>query len=201
MKSRFTILMVVLAALVFQVFAQEGLPPPPPEGRGASGMEPQHGPGGEHGRKGAWTPGRGNEVLMIMTKLKKENPEEYERLETLRKTDIRAFVNEICKYKQIPSGNMKRMGQLDRECFELARAILECKDAAEKAKLEEQLRSKIKEAYDFMLQDYSERLQRMTKQLEALRENEEAILDERFKMLTDSAFIREKNKWREKEKK
>ena len=31
MKSRFTILMVVLAALVFQVFAQEGLPPPPPE--------------------------------------------------------------------------------------------------------------------------------------------------------------------------
>ncbi len=198
MKSRITILMAVLAALMFQVFAQEGLPPPPPpEGRGPNGMEHPRGPGGEHGRKGAWNPGRGNEVLMIMSKLKKDNPEEYERLENLRKTDIRAFVNEIRKYMPVPNGNMMRMGQLDRECFELARTISDCKDAAEKTKLEERLRSKIKEAYDFMLQDYSERLQRMTKQLEALKENEEAILEERFKMLTDTDFLREKNKWRE----
>ncbi len=191
MKSRFTILMTVLAALMFQVFAQEGFPPPPPpEGRGPNGME--------HARKGLWTPGRGNEVLMIMSKLKKEKPEEYERLENMRKTDLRAFVNEIRKYMPAPNGNMRRMGQLDRECFELSRSICECKDAAEKAKLEEQLRAKIKEAFDFMLQDYAERLQRMTKQLEALKENEEAILDERFKMLTDTEALREKHKWMEK---
>ncbi|MBQ9369108.1 MAG: hypothetical protein IJT83_15100 [Victivallales bacterium] len=190
MKSRFTILMTVLAALMFQVFAQEGFPPPPPpEGRGPNDME--------HARKGLWTPGRGNEVLMIMSKLKKEKPEEYERLENMRKTDIRAFVNEIRKYMPAPNGNMRRMGQLDRECFELSRSICECKDAAEKAKLEEQLRAKIKEAFDFMLQDYAERLQRMTKQLEALKENEEAILDERFKMLTDTEALREKHKWME----
>ena len=90
------------------------------------------------------------------------------------------------------------MGQLDRECFELARNIVDCKDNTEKAKLEEQLRAKIKEAYDFMLQDYSERLQRMTKQLETLKENEEAILAERFKMLTDTDLLRENGKWKEK---
>ncbi len=135
---------------------------------------------------------------MIMSKLKKENPQEYERLENLRKTDIRAFVNEIRKYMPAPNGNMRRMGQLDRECFELARSIQECKDPAEKTKLEEQLRAKIKEAFDFMLQDYDERLQRMTKQLESLKENEETILEERFKMLTDTDFLREKNKWHEK---
>ena len=49
MKSRITILMAVLAALMFQVFAQEGFPPPP-EGRGPNGMEHQRGPGGEYGR-------------------------------------------------------------------------------------------------------------------------------------------------------
>ena len=135
---------------------------------------------------------------MIMSKLKKENPAEYERLETLRKTDIRSFVNEIRKHMPAPSENMKRMGQLDRECFELARTISACKDADETAKLEKQLRDKIKEAFEFMLQDYADRLQRMTKQLEALRENEEAILDERFKMLTDTEFLREKSKWKEK---
>ena len=191
MKSRLTILMAVLAALVFQVFAQEGLPPPPPpEGRGPNGME--------HVRKGGWNPSRGNEVLMIMSKIKKENPAEYERLETLRKTDIRAFVNEIRKYMPAPSENMKKMGQLDRECFELARSIRDCKDAEEKAKLEKQLREKIREVFEIMLQDYADRLQRMTKQLEALRENEEAILEERFKMLTDTDLLREKNKWMEK---
>ena len=193
-------MMAVLASLLFQVCAQEGFPPPPPpEGQAPGGMEHQRGPGGEYGRKGgAWNPGRGNEVLMIMSKLKKEKPEEYERLESLRKTDIRAFVNEIRQYMPAPNGNMRRMGQLDRECFELARSIGECKDAAEKAKLEEQLRAKIKEAFDFMLQDYDERLQRMTKQLEALKLNEDAILEERFKMLIDTEFLREKNKWKEK---
>ena len=199
MKSKFTILTIVLATLLFQAYAQEGFPPPPPPGdKGPNGMEHQRGPGGEFGRKGAWNPGRGNEVLMIMSKLKKEKPDEYERLENLRKTDIRAFVSEIRKYMPAPNGNMRRMGQLDRECFELARSIGECKDAAEKVKLEEQLRAKIKEAFDFMLQDYDERLQRMAKQLESLKENEEAILEERFKMLTDTDFLREKNKWHEK---
>ena len=197
MKSRFVLAMAFFAVLVFQGVAQERMPPPP-EGRGPHGMEHQRGPGGEPGRKGPWNPGRGNEVLMIMSKLKKENPEEYERLENLRKTDIRAFVNEIRKHMPMPNGNMKRMGQLDRECFELARNIVDCKDNTEKAKLEEQLRAKIKEAYDFMLQDYSERLQRMTKQLETLKENEEAILAERFKMLTDTDLLRENGKWKEK---
>ena len=116
----------------------------------------------------------------------------------MRKTDIRAFVNEIRKYMPAPNGNMKKMGQLDRECFELARTIANCKEPAEKAKLEKQLRDKIKEAFDFMLQDYAERLQRMTQQLEALRENEEAILDERFKMLTDTDSLREKSRWKDK---
>ena len=200
MKSRITIMMAVLAAMVFQVFAQEGLPPPPPpEGQTPAGMEHQRGPGGEYGRKGGpWNPGRGNEVLMIMSKLKKENPEEYERLEALRKSDIRAFVNEIRKHMPAPNENMKKMGQLDRECFELARSIRDCKDAAEKARLEEQLRTKIKEAFEFMLEDYAERLQRMTKQLEALKENEAPILEERFKMLIDRDFPREKGKWKEK---
>ena len=199
MKRRLLFTLLVIAGMARCLSAQDGFPPPPPDKDKPVMDGPNHGgehkpggrkygsfwKGGEHGPgKSSYLFSRGNAMLVIMSKLKKENPEEYERLENLRKTDLHAFITEIRKHLPAPTGTMEKIDQIRHDCNELGDKIRKTQDAQEKAKLEDVLRTKIKEGFEYTLQDYTERLQRMTQQLEALKENEDYILEEHFKMYT-----------------
>ncbi|MBQ7650629.1 MAG: hypothetical protein IJS15_06695 [Victivallales bacterium] len=135
--------------------------------------------------------GRGNEIMVIMQELKKDNPEEYARLTELRKTDTQAFFTEIRKRLPKPKNNMRTMFRMETECRNLALTIAECTDAEVKAKLEKMLKDKLKESFDFMIADSTERIEKMRKQLDALKANEESILEERFKHFTSPNFMKE----------
>jgi len=86
---------------------------------------------------------------------------------------------------------MRAMFRMETECRNLALTIAGCTDPEVKAKLEKMLKDKLKESFDFMIADSTERIEKMRKQLEALKANEESILDERFKHFTSPDFMKE----------
>lgn len=175
-KSLFHILLS-LSALVsaLSLSAQEAPPPPGP------GPRPMMSPFEN------W--GRGNDIIVVMEELKKNDPETYTKLAELRKSDLTAFMAEIKKHLPKDKYPMRKMFKLETECRSLALTIADCKDEAVKEKLQEMLRDKIKESFDFMISDSTERIEKMRKQLEALKANEESFLEERYKQFTSPEFI------------
>lgn len=179
----YTILAVCSLIVSCGVFAQE--PPPRPENDGKR----QFGPRPPADSFANW--GRGNDIMIIMQDLKKNNPDEYARLSELRKTDLQAFFAEIKKRLPKPKNSMRTMFRLETECRNLALTIAGCTDEEVKAKLEKMLKDKLKESFDFMIADSTERIEKMRKQLDALKANEESILEERFKHFTSPDFMKE----------
>ena len=188
MKKHTIYTLIAICSLVASAvsFAQDA--PPPPRMDDAGGRRP-YGPRPPADSFANW--GRGNEILIIMQDLKKNKPEEYTRLTELRKTDTQAFFTEIKKYLPKPKNNMQTMFRMENECRNLAIAIAGCSDEEVKAKLEKILKDKIKESFDFMIADSTERIEKMRKQLDALKANEDAILEERFKHFTSPEFKKE----------
>lgn len=172
-------MLVMLVLVALPAFAQpangvrKGAPGPVKEGafpRGRKGM-------------GEW--GRGKEIVVAMGKLKKENFEEFKRLDDLRKNDLEKFLVEIKKYLPKRTNDFRKMAQMERACRELAHKIANTEDKDEKAKLEALLKAKLKECFDVMISDATERIARMSQQLKEMKDNEEYILSERFADLTD----------------
>ena len=176
-------LLAICTLIASGVFAHE-----PPPNSDNSGKRP-FGPRPPADSFANW--GRGNEIMVIMQDLKKNNPEEYDRLTELRKTDTQAFFTEIKKRLPKPKNNMRTMFRMETECRNLALAIAGCKDEEVKTKLEKMLKEKLKESFDFMIADSTERIEKMRKQLEALKANEDSILNERFKHFTSPDFMKE----------
>ena len=176
MKRMFTCFWALGLCLVFSqfAFAQPKEAMPRPDGKTGNFRLPPR-------KFGDW--GRGEDIIIAMGKLKKENPEEFKRLDEMRKTDIEGFIREIKKYLPAPKNNHKKIFSLDAECRELARKIKESKDDAEKAVITATLKAKIKESFDIMISDATQRLEKLRKNIESLKENEEYVLSERLDAL------------------
>lgn len=138
--------------------------------------------GGEHHKPMRWGGGPSPDIFVFMNKLKKENPEEYTRLNELRKTDFKAFITEM--RQRLPKRpDFNKIGELKKQERELAQKIMETEDAAEKEKLTAELKQKIKEDFDVMLKEAEARLEMMMQRVAAIRENEEQFCKDKLEFL------------------
>ena len=130
--------------------------------------------------------GRWHDVAITMGKMKKENPEEFTRLNNLRKSNPAAFIQEIRPYlpKPTPSPSIIKANQIETECRELAAKIKATGNPEEKAELELKLKTKLRESFDALLASSTERIEHIQKQIQELKENEEYIINDRFDFLT-----------------
>jgi len=135
---------------------------------------------GEHPKPMGW--GASGDIFVVMNKLKKENPEEFERLNQLRKTDFKAFIVEM-KQRLPKRPDFNKIGELKKQERELAKKIIEAGDPAEKERLTAELKSKIKEDFDIMLKEAEARLDMMMQRVAAIRENEDAFLKDKMEFL------------------
>ncbi|MBQ7177509.1 MAG: hypothetical protein IJS08_08850 [Victivallales bacterium] len=162
--------------------------------------EEKHGPRaekfkeGEHRKPMRWGGGPSPDIFVFMSKLKKENPEEFARLNQLRKTDFKAFITEM-KQRLPKRPDFNKIGELKKQERELAKKIMETEDAAEKEKLTAELKQKIKEDFDVMLKEAEARLEMMMQRVTAIRENEEQFCKDKLEFL-----LRDTNKDRPQEK-
>lgn len=137
---------------------------------------------GEHHSPTRWHGGPPPDIFVFMSKLKKENPEEYARLNQLRKTDFKAFITEM--KKRLPKRpDFNKIGELKKQERELARKIMETEDAAEKEKLTAELKQKIKEDFEVMLKEAEARLEMMMQRVNTIRENEEQFCKDKLEFL------------------
>lgn len=146
-------------------------PEPPPENRP---------PASSHWRLDAW--GKGEEVVKLLEKLKTENPQEYQRLEELRKTDVEKFFREVRSKLPRRSEFMSKIGPIEQRCRELSRDYLAAKDDADKARFEAELRKALKESFDLVIGDAQARIERLQKQVGDMQAKEMQILAERLQM-------------------
>ena len=181
-KHSIRFLLTVCVLIASAIASAQNAPPPDHGGK----MPPPHVPKPPMDSFANW--GRGNDIIVVMEQLKKSNPEEYNRLSELRKTDKQAFFTEIKKRLPSPKNSMRKMFKLETECRNIALTIAECKDEELKKKLEQMLKDKLKESFDFMIEDSTERIEKMRRQLEALKANEDAILEERLKQFLSPDF-------------
>lgn len=128
----------------------------------------------------AW--GRGEEVVKLLEKLKAEDPQEYERLEQLRKSDVEKFFREV--RSKLPRRNEfgSKLSPIEQRCQELSRSYLTAKDDTEKVRIEAELRKALKESFDLVISDAQARIERLQKQVADLQAKEKQILAERLQM-------------------
>jgi hypothetical protein len=161
------------------------------DNRGAATQEPANGePGmsgmsGKHWRLDAW--GKGQDVVKLLEKMKAENPEEYRRLEELRRTDLEQFFREVRGKLPRRSEFAGKIGQIERQCREMGQQYLAAKDEAEKKRLEAELLTLLKESFDLVIKDAKGRIERLQKHVDDMQVNEQKILDERRKMFLQAA--------------
>ncbi|HOG52171.1 MAG TPA: hypothetical protein PKY10_16400 [Lentisphaeria bacterium] len=141
---------------------------------------PQKQPKTSSWRFDAW--GRGEEVVKLLEKLKAEDPQEYDRLEQLRKSDVEKFFREIRSRLPRRDGFTSKISPIEQRCQELSRSYLAAKDDAEKARIEAELRKALKESFDLVISDAQARIERLQKQVGDLQAKEERILAERLQM-------------------
>jgi len=128
----------------------------------------------------AW--GKGEEVVKMLEKLRAEDPQEYERLEQLRKSDVEKFFREVRSRLPRREGFSSKISPIEQRCQELSRSYLAAKDDAEKARIAAELRKALKESFDLVISDAQARIERLQKQVGDLQAKEEQILAERLQM-------------------
>jgi len=137
-------------------------------------------------KPGEWI--KGEDILLIMNKLKKENPEEFKRLDELRRTDRAQFFGAIRKYMPKRTPFNADVFRNEQACRELARKIHISTDVAEKERLAKELREKLAANFDLMIESTEQRLKQMSERLVALKENRQEILEERYKSFVTAGF-------------
>ena len=151
-------------------------------GEGRHEPRPERFKDGEPHKPMRWGGGPSPDIFVFMSKLKKENPDEYARLNQLRKTDFKAFIAEM-KQRLPKRPDFNKIGELKKQERELARKIKETEDATEKEKLTAELKQKIKEDFDVMLKEAEARLDMMMQRVNTIRENEEQFCNDKLEFL------------------
>ncbi len=198
-----TVSCLVLLAVGIRCMAQAPEQPdaaPPPKGDDAVAAHPApHGTprpfpsAGPHLNPGNW--GWGDVLIQTMAKLKKDNAEEYKRLEMLRRQDKQAFFKEIGKYLTERPKVREHMRQM-QECLELCRDYRRARTEEERNAIHAEIEVKARESFESMLKDAHARLDLLQKNLAEMEENKDAIIEEGIKVLTDKSFPLPDMRWR-----
>lgn len=183
-KRMFRVLAVVAFVLGCCVWAQEPPAPQAPQGKpnGRPGVPP---PEMQQRAMPAGMGSRADDVVIIMNRLKKENPEEYARLDQLRQTNHGQFFAEIRKLLPRETNAIQTMMENERVCRQLAQKIRACQNEEEKAKLEAELKEKIVSNFDATIAEATARIEKLQARIAAYKENRDDILEARYQ-----AFIR-----------
>ena len=128
-----------------------------------------------------------DDVVILMNRLKKENPEEYARLDQLRQTNHGQFFAEIRKLLPRDNNAIQKMMENERLCRQIAQKIKGCQDEQEKAKLEAELREKIVANFDATIEEAAARIEKLQARLEAYKENRDDILEARYQAFIQMA--------------
>jgi hypothetical protein len=134
-------------------------------------------------------------LIQTMAKLKKDNAEEYKRLEMLRRQDKQAFFKEIGKYLTERPKVREHMRQM-QECLELCRDYRRARTEEERNAIHAEIEVKARESFESMLKDAHARLDLLQKNLAEMEENKDAIIEEGIKVLTDKSFPLPDMRWR-----
>jgi len=157
--------------------AGERTPPPP----FMKGMKPGMGPGGPN-NMGPQKHHRGEEFRKVWERLQKEKPEEFERLEKLKRTNREEYYRELRKLfpqqVRIPNKTMK----LDQQCWELGRQYKIARTEEERQAIRKELEEMVEKSFEAMVQESKDRLEMLQKQLEDMQKNKEAINKKRLEM-------------------
>jgi hypothetical protein len=122
------------------------------------------------------------EILEFRERLEKEDPAEFKRLEELKRTDRKAFRQEMSKHvpRKYRDNLENRLITLDRECWALSREIQKAASPTERDALMAQLREKNSEMLELFISQTKTRLQEMTQRVQVLEVNREQILQKKL---------------------
>ncbi len=181
----------------------EGGPPPHPQKGRRPGIERgRHGKGqgemwGKKNRDGKDMHGK---MRAKISKMRKENPEEFKRLMKLRKEDPKAFKKEIHKrYKeQFKKDNpeafkkMKEMKETHKKIKLLNQEYKKCEDADKKKEIKQQMKDLIGNAFDVTQEFREKEINNLEKKTKELRKkvrkrgkNKKEMVELRLKGLID----------------
>ncbi|MGN0880644.1 MAG: hypothetical protein ACI4WT_14485 [Oligosphaeraceae bacterium] len=147
-------------------------------GAGAPPMERGQHPHGDDRRQ------LGEQLRQVMERLKQERPEEYQRLEQLKKTDRAAYFEEIRKLMPRRPWFPSKVEKLDRHCFDLSRQYRQARTEQEREAIRAELRKSVEQATDAMIADLRQRLERMERKLGEMETNRDRMIEDRLRMLT-----------------
>lgn len=168
-----------------EVFAEDNdiLPPPPPQ---------MHQEGREDAMpdKGRQPPQIHPRIFEYFKQLKESNPEEYRRLKKLQVENPEQFRSEINKLFLSQRKNRldNTLRNYDRECWEIARKLRANPPPENAAELEEQLKQKIAQSFETMVEHTKKRLEALQKHLDVIQKEREKILKDRFDFFKNAPF-------------
>lgn len=220
--NAFTPWLTLAMVAVFGAAAQD-LPPPPPGPPPAAGEAVRPPRGGADDvlrrrrenlrdlRRNRQEAGlKGGAVKGPLEQLKRENPEEYERLKALYMDDRPAFMEEMRDIvaerpgllRRVDSVRDERAQRIERECQELSRLYQEAEDENEKERLKAELKQAVEEAFEVRIESSRRRIEHLERQLtrfkeriETLEENREKICEDRLEQLTRPPELRWDAQW------
>lgn len=105
--------------------------------------------------------------------MKKNDPEQYERLMTLRKEDPQAFRREIHKQfgERMERHMRKQLGPEEKKTQDLAAKYQAAADPDEKAEIKERLEAAVQAEFDARIKQQEDMLAKMEQRLNQLREH------------------------------
>lgn len=140
-----------------------------------------------------------------LERMKRENPDEFQRLLQLRQTDPQQFSQELRKFAQQRRGSMRHSGRAteeERKCQELGRLYHETKDTAERERIRGELRGAVEAAFDRQIKERREWLDEMMRKIEGgrkrLAEREakrDEVCEDRVHDLTRDPGLKWNQKW------
>ncbi|MBP5639453.1 MAG: hypothetical protein J6X55_08235 [Victivallales bacterium] len=173
---RLVLAAVVSSVVLSSVFAAENEPQaggPRPGGMWKNDESRTHGVGGR----------RMDGFKLFMDKLKKEQPETYQRLEKLRVSDREAYFSELRKLMPARPMFPNKVGKLEHECQKLSSQYHEARTDGEREAIKKELIVAVENATDAMIADMKERLKMMSERLAELEQNRQGAIDKRVEML------------------
>lgn len=157
-------------------------------------------------RSGKWRNNRagGHSISKWLENMKNENPEEYERLSNLRQSNPTEFRQEMLKrHLERRRDKVRRDSKHEEETLELAEQFRKAETDEEKNDLREKLKEAVYNAFDANLRSSQERIERMEKELQKLREHlerrkakKERICEARILDLTLDEELQWKPTWK-----
>jgi len=111
----------------------------------------------------------------LLLRMEQRNPQEYERLCELRKTDPEAFRDALRKHGKAGFRPPREGRRHAKELSQLAAQVRKEPDADKRAALTQQLQQKIGESFDAEIAEHQQRLEAMSRRLEERRQQKAEI--------------------------